>query len=154
MSDTPQGGWWKAKDGKWYPPQGPPGIPLSPPDLPVPPTRNKAGFGVGVLVGLLAGVLIGGLAAALIGAGVAAAVVSSYYDSRSIGQRIDASLGAVERGVDAHVAKLEAGASVVDKVLFVADKLAGDQRGEPPYHAAMEAALACSLDAAADPARS
>jgi hypothetical protein len=21
MSDTPQGGWWKAKDGKWYPPE-------------------------------------------------------------------------------------------------------------------------------------
>lgn len=68
MSDLPTGpGSWQASDGKWYPPQGPPGIPLSPPDLPVPPTRNKAGFGVGVLVGLLAGVLIGGLAAALIG---------------------------------------------------------------------------------------
>jgi len=44
---------------------------------------------------------------------------------------------------------LKAGASVLDKVLFVADKLAWDQPGEPPYHAAMEAALACSLDAAA-----
>ena len=21
MSDAPQGGWWKAKDGKWYPPE-------------------------------------------------------------------------------------------------------------------------------------
>lgn len=44
---------------------------------------------------------------------------------------------------------LKAGASALDKVLFVADKLAWDQPGEPPYHAALEAALARSLDAAA-----
>jgi len=43
---------------------------------------------------------------------------------------------------------LKAGASALDKVLFVADKLAWDQLGEPPYRAAMEAALARSLDAA------
>ncbi|MGC9395690.1 MAG: HD domain-containing protein [Anaerolineae bacterium] len=44
---------------------------------------------------------------------------------------------------------LKAGASPLDKVLFVADKLAWDQPGEPPYLAALEAALAHSLDAAA-----
>ena len=44
---------------------------------------------------------------------------------------------------------LKAGASPLDKVLFVADKLAWDQPGEPPYRAALEAALARSLDAAA-----
>lgn len=44
---------------------------------------------------------------------------------------------------------LKAGASALDKVLFVADKLAWDQPGAPPYRAALEAALAQSLDAAA-----
>ncbi|MBN2390811.1 MAG: HD domain-containing protein [Anaerolineae bacterium] len=44
---------------------------------------------------------------------------------------------------------LKAGASPLDKVLFVADKLAWDQPGEPPYRVALEAALARSLDAAA-----
>ena len=44
---------------------------------------------------------------------------------------------------------LKAGASPLDKVLFVADKLAWDQPGEPPYRAALEAALVRSLDAAA-----
>lgn len=43
---------------------------------------------------------------------------------------------------------LKAGASVLDKVLFVADKLAWDQPGEAPYREALEAALARSLDAA------
>jgi len=43
---------------------------------------------------------------------------------------------------------LKAGASTLDKVLFVADKLAWDQPGEPPYRMALEAALAQSLDAA------
>lgn len=43
---------------------------------------------------------------------------------------------------------LKAGASALDKVLFVADKLAWDQPGEPPYRASLEAALAQSLDAA------
>ena len=44
---------------------------------------------------------------------------------------------------------LKARASALDKVVFVADKLAWDQPGEPPYRAALEAALAQSLDAAA-----
>ncbi len=44
---------------------------------------------------------------------------------------------------------LKAEASVLDKVLFVADKLAWDQPGEPPYRVALETALAQSLDAAA-----
>jgi len=44
---------------------------------------------------------------------------------------------------------LKPGASALDKVLFVADKLAWDQPGEPPYRVDLEAALAHSLDAAA-----
>ncbi len=43
---------------------------------------------------------------------------------------------------------LKAGASTLDKVLFVADKLAWDQPGEPPYRDALQAALVRSLDAA------
>jgi predicted HD superfamily hydrolase involved in NAD metabolism len=44
---------------------------------------------------------------------------------------------------------LKAEATALDKVVFVADKLAWDQPGKPPYHVAMEAALLHSLDAAA-----
>lgn len=39
-------------------------------------------------------------------------------------------------------------ASQLDKVLFVADKLAWDQPGQAPFHEGMQAALETSLDAA------
>ncbi len=44
---------------------------------------------------------------------------------------------------------LKAGATMLDKVLFVADKLAWDQPGHAPFHAQMRAALGRSLDQAA-----
>jgi HD superfamily phosphohydrolase YqeK len=44
---------------------------------------------------------------------------------------------------------LKAGATVLDKVLFVADKLAWDQPGHAPFHEEMRAALGRSLDQAA-----
>jgi predicted HD superfamily hydrolase involved in NAD metabolism len=44
---------------------------------------------------------------------------------------------------------LKAGATLLDKVLFVADKLAWDQPGHAPFHEEMRAALANSLDRAA-----
>lgn len=44
---------------------------------------------------------------------------------------------------------LKAGASQLDKALFVADKIAWDQSGDPPYLDAMLQALNRSLDAAA-----
>ena len=44
---------------------------------------------------------------------------------------------------------LRAGASALEKVVFVADKVAWDQAGEAPYHPALRAALDVSLDAAA-----
>ena len=44
---------------------------------------------------------------------------------------------------------LKAGATMLDKVLFVADKLAWDQPGHAPFHAEMRAALGRSLDQAA-----
>jgi len=39
-------------------------------------------------------------------------------------------------------------AGILDKVVFVADKIAWDQSGTPPYLAALEEALAASADAA------
>ena len=44
---------------------------------------------------------------------------------------------------------LKAGATMLDKVLFVADKLAWDQPGHAPFHDDMRAALDRSLDQAA-----
>ena len=44
---------------------------------------------------------------------------------------------------------LKAGAGLLDKVLFVADKLAWDQPGHAPFHNDMHAALGHSLDQAA-----
>lgn len=44
---------------------------------------------------------------------------------------------------------LKPGASLLDKILFVADKMAWDQPGVPPYRDALERALDVSLDAAA-----
>ena len=44
---------------------------------------------------------------------------------------------------------LKAKASILDKVVFVADKIAWDQEGKPPYLDPMLAALETSLDAGA-----
>jgi predicted HD superfamily hydrolase involved in NAD metabolism len=44
---------------------------------------------------------------------------------------------------------LKAGATLLDKVVFVADKLAWDQPGHAPFHDEMRAALGRSLDQAA-----
>lgn len=53
------------------------------------------------------------LAAGVLGAGIAAAIVSSYYDDRSIGQRIDATVGAAGQSVQNQVSDIKAGATVV-----------------------------------------
>lgn len=44
---------------------------------------------------------------------------------------------------------LKAGASMLDKVIFMADKIAWEQPGTPPYLDAIQDALSVSLDAAA-----
>lgn len=44
---------------------------------------------------------------------------------------------------------LKPGAGSLDLLIFVADKLAWDRPGEPPYKACMEQALSCSLKKAA-----
>ena len=56
--------------------------------------------------------------------------------------------GAVLSAVACHTT-LKADASVLDTVLFVADKIAWDQPGIPPYQDALLTALETSLDAAA-----
>ncbi len=44
---------------------------------------------------------------------------------------------------------LKAGANLLDKVVFVADKLAWDQKGIPPYYSEMAEAIEKSIDKAA-----
>ncbi|MFO1327350.1 MAG: BON domain-containing protein [Rubrivivax sp.] len=53
----------------------------------------------------------GVLAAAAVGGAVAAAIVSSYYDSRSLGERLDAGIQATESGVRQQVDGLRQGAA-------------------------------------------
>lgn len=84
----------------------------------------------------------GVLAAALLGAGIAAAMVSSYYDSRSIGQRIDATVGAAEQTVKSQVDGIKAGASVAaDTGTATTGRLAGSLN-DAGITAAVKTALA------------
>lgn len=55
----------------------------------------------------------GFMAALVLGAGVAAAVVSSYYDDRTLGQRIDASVDTAGRAVQQQVQDIKSGATAV-----------------------------------------
>jgi predicted HD superfamily hydrolase involved in NAD metabolism len=55
---------------------------------------------------------------------------------------------AVLRAIECHTT-LRAGASTMDKVVFIADKLKWDGEGDPPYLAGLEAALEQSVEAAA-----
>ncbi len=90
----------------------------------------------------------GVLAAALIGAGIAALAVSSYYDSRSIGQRIDASVGEAEKSVQSQVDGIKAGAAeVANRGAEASERLTGTL-ADASITAAVKTALA------ADPALS
>lgn len=70
--------------------------------------------------------------------------LSAVLARELFGERNDAVLSAV----GCHTT-LKADASTLDTVVFVADKIAWDQPGIPPYRDALLAALAHSLDAAA-----
>ncbi|HEY6132990.1 MAG TPA: BON domain-containing protein [Rubrivivax sp.] len=90
----------------------------------------------------------GVLAAAVLGAGIAAVVVSNYYDSRSMGERLDDTVQATGQTVQTQVDKLEAGAANVARDgAAVGERVAGalDDAG---ITAAVKTALA------ADPALS
>ncbi len=54
---------------------------------------------------------------------------------------------AVLRAIGCHTT-LQQGASLLDKIVFIADKIKWDQAGDPPYINALLTALAQSLDAA------
>jgi predicted HD superfamily hydrolase involved in NAD metabolism len=56
--------------------------------------------------------------------------------------------GSVLSAIECHTT-LKANSSALDKIVFVADKMAWDQPGNPPYLAAMAAAVERSLDLAA-----
>lgn len=83
----------------------------------------------------------GFLAAGLLGAAVAAVVVSSYYDPRSIGQRLDAGIAATQQGVE------QGAQAVADQ-----GNLAGQQMAEAFSDAGITVAVKRAL--AADPALS
>ncbi len=70
--------------------------------------------------------------------------LSAVLARELFGERNDAVLSAI----GCHTT-LKANASTLDTVVFVADKIAWDQPGIPPYRDALLAALAYSLDAAA-----
>ncbi len=53
------------------------------------------------------------LVAALLGAGIAAVAVSSWYDDRSLGQRVDATVSAAGEGLQQRVDNLKSNASAV-----------------------------------------
>lgn len=53
------------------------------------------------------------VAAGLLGAAITAVVVSSWYDPRTVGQRLDAGISATERGVQQQVGDIKAGAAQV-----------------------------------------
>ncbi len=88
------------------------------------------------------------LAAAIIGAGIAAAAVSSLYDSRTLGQKLDATVAAGSDKVQQQVDGLRAGASEAARDGALAgDRVAG-ALGDTGITAAVKTALA------ADPALS
>jgi hypothetical protein len=84
VSDDPQGpGWWRASDGRWYPPQaappswppgGPPGAPYTPP----PPAKTNRGC-------LIALAIVGVLAVL----GIAAVVVVVLAVEDEVDERVD-----------------------------------------------------------------
>lgn len=82
------------------------------------------------------------LAAAIIGAALAAAAVSSLYDSRTLGQRLDATVAAGSDKVQAQVDDLKAGASAAARDGALAtDRVAG-ALGDTGITAAVKTALA------------
>lgn len=69
------------------------------------------------------------------------------YSAFLCGERLGIADDRVLSAVGCHTT-LKAGASDIDMALFLADKLAWDQPGTPPYEAAMRGALQASLAAA------
>jgi len=82
------------------------------------------------------------LGAAIIGAGVAALLISNYYDDRTLGARVDASVAAAESTVQGGVDDLRNAASgAAQGTAEVADRVAGTM-GDTAITAAVKTALA------------
>jgi hyperosmotically inducible protein len=82
------------------------------------------------------------LAAGVLGAVITAVAVSSWYDPRTVGQRLDAGIAATERGVQGQVEGLKAGAAeVAEKSAQATNGLAASM-GDAGITAAVKAALA------------
>lgn len=90
----------------------------------------------------------GVLAAAVIGAGIAAAAVSSFYDDRSVGTRIDAGVDAAKTSVDQRVEAVRDAASQASQGAVQAGERMAVALGDAGITAAVKTALA------ADPALS
>jgi hyperosmotically inducible periplasmic protein len=82
------------------------------------------------------------LAAGLVGAGVAAALVSSYYDDRSLGQRIDATVDAAGNSVAQQVDGMKAGATLAAERGAAVGERVADTLSDAGITAAVKTALA------------
>ena len=92
------------------------------------------------------------LAAALVGAAIAAAVVSSWYDERSIGQRIDATVDAAGQTVQQQVDGLKSGVKAGAATMADEGAATRERIGTSLSDAGITAAVKTAL--AADPALS
>ncbi|MES2957979.1 MAG: BON domain-containing protein, partial [Pseudomonadota bacterium] len=82
------------------------------------------------------------LGAAVIGAAIGAVVISNYYDERSLGARVDATVVAAESKVQSGVEDLRSAASgAAQGTAEVADRVAG-KVGDTAITAAVKTALA------------
>lgn len=88
------------------------------------------------------------LGASLIGAGIAAAAVSSFYDTRTLGQRVDATVAASEQTVKNQVDGLREGTSEAARGGALATARVANALGDAGITVAVKTALA------ADPALS
>jgi hypothetical protein len=84
----------------------------------------------------------GVLAAGVIGAGIAAAAVSSLYDERSVGTRIDAGVDAAKSSVDARVEAVRDAASEAGRGAAQAGERMAAALGDAGITAAVKTALA------------
>lgn len=84
----------------------------------------------------------GVLAAAVIGAGIAAAAVSSFYDSRSAGERLDDTVAAAGQQVQAQVDDLRIAASAAARDSAMAAERGAEALGDAGITAAVKTALA------------
>lgn len=94
----------------------------------------------------------GVLAAAAIGAGVAALAVSSHYDHRSVGQKLDASLGAATQTVQRQTETLKAEARFMGQAGAATTDRVAEQAGGALSDTGITLAVKTAL--AADPALS